>query len=517
MISAWSGTEVRRAEAPLVTDPPQGAGRGAELMDRAAAGLAAVCRAELRRLRGRVHGSDVLVLAGAGNNGGDALLAGAALARRGARVTALILGMHGPDVAVHRRALAEFKAAGGRPRAVAGGTGAFPAPADLVVDGILGTGARGALREPARTVVAALLDRPDGPARRVVACDLPSGVDADTGAVSGPVLPADVTVTMGAVKTGLLLPPGARLAGRVHTVDIGLGPYLGSPELGRLTAADAAGLWPVPGPGDDKYRRGVLGLVAGGEAFTGAAVMAAEAAVRTGVGMVRYAGPEAPTALIRARRPEVVFAPGRVQAWALGSGVDPSDALQLGRCREALASGRPCLVDAGALELVPDAVSGPVLLTPHAGELARLLGRLDGRTVTRAEVEAAPLRWARHAADRTGAVVLLKGSTTLVVAPGGTAGAGPSAYSQADAPSWLATAGAGDVLAGVLGALLAALAARWEREATPAARRPAELARTAALGALAHGRAARLASAGGPIAALDVAEAVPAAVARLLA
>jgi hydroxyethylthiazole kinase-like uncharacterized protein yjeF len=183
-----------------------------------------------------------------------------------------------------------------------------------------------------------------------------------------------------------------------------------------------------------------------------------------------------------------------VQAWVLGSGVDPdADDGQVGAVEHALASGEPCVVDAGALAtfaaLEPTG-RDDVLLTPHAGELARLLG------ASREDVEARPYEHAARAAARTGATVLLKGATTLVVRPDGTA------RSQADGPPWLATAGAGDVLAGVAGALLAGgLGA----------------ADAGAVAALVHGRAAARASAGGPIGAADVAAAVPAAVRDLLA
>ena len=222
----------------------------------------------------------------------------------------------------------------------------------------------------------------------------------------------------------------------MRLVDLGLG-WPGDPVLRRFEGRDLTWFWPVPGHDDDKYSRGVVGVVAGGATYTGAAVLSTGAAVRTGAGMVRYLGPGAATDLVRARWPEVVPGPGRVQAWVLGPGVDPDDAGQAEHVRTALAGEEPCLVDAGALALLPELlrsgdVRAPLLLTPHAGELGRLLTDL-GHDTARDAVEADPLAHARRAAEATGATVLLKGAVTLVVAPEG------SVFSQAGAPSWLAT------------------------------------------------------------------------------
>ncbi len=188
-------------------------------MQRAAAGLASVCAG----LAGRVYGAQVVVLAGSGDNGGDALYAAARLARRGAVVLAVAAGSR-----VHDESAAALRAAGGRltgadDPAVAAAIGA----ADLVIDGLLGIGGRGGLREP-YAALAALAARS---AAVVVATDLPSGVDADTGVVDGAAVRADVTVTFGTWKPGLLIDPGARHAGVVELIDIGLGPYLESPDV----------------------------------------------------------------------------------------------------------------------------------------------------------------------------------------------------------------------------------------------------------------------------------------------
>ncbi|UER53628.1 NAD(P)H-hydrate epimerase [Kineosporiaceae bacterium SCSIO 59966] len=494
MIRAWTVDAVRRAEAAALAIAPEGA-----LMQRAAGALAARTAVLLRQRCGGVAGRRVVLLVGAGDNGGDALWAGVRLARRGARVDAVPAAGR-----VHAEGLAELRAAGGRTVAVDEAT-AVLARADVVLDGLVGLGGSPGLRPPADALVAAV-----PPTAAVVAVDLPSGVDPDTGQTPGEHVRADVTVTFGGAKPCLLLPPAAAAAGRVEVVDIGLDPAeLGPPQVERLEPADAAGRWPVPGPRDDKYSRGVLGVVAGGARYTGAAVLCTGAAVRAGAGMVRYLGPPEPTALVRARWPEVVPGQGRVQAWVVGPGIDPGDPDQLPAVEAALAGDLPCLVDAGALELLPaQRRDAPTLLTPHAGELARLLTRLEGDgagrragTTARDDVLAAPLDAARRAARLTGATVLLKGATTLVVPPDG------PVRSQPAGPPWLATAGAGDVLAGVAGVLLAA------------GLDPVE---AGSLAVLAHAAAARAAAGtddtrvGGPLAAGLLLDALPAAVARLL-
>jgi hydroxyethylthiazole kinase-like uncharacterized protein yjeF len=485
VIEAFDVAAVRAAEERAMAALPPGA-----LMQRAAAGLAVELLRELREHTGGTYGRRVVLLVGPGNNGGDALWAGARLAARGVHVMAALVSEQ-----VHAEGLAALRAAGGLVVDATRSPGAAAAAAhraDLAVDGLLGIGGRGGLRGPAVALAEA------ASTTRVVAVDLPSGVDADTGATPGPHVRADVTVTFGVPKPCLYLAPGCRAAGEVRLVDIGLASP-GDPVLRRFRRDAVAGWWPVPGQDDDKYSRGVVGVVAGGATYTGAAVLATGAAVRTGAGMVRYLGPGPATDLVRARWPEVVPGAGRVQAWVLGPGVDPDDAAQAEHVRTALAGEEPCLVDAGALGLLPELlrageVSAPLLLTPHAGELARLLGAL-GHETARDAVEADPLAHARRAAQETGATVLLKGAVTLVVPPEGTV------LSQADAPSWLATAGAGDVLAGVAGALLAA-----GREAATAG----------AMAAYVHGRAGVLASGGGPTSAGAVLEAVPAAVREVL-
>ncbi len=462
MRHAYAVQAIRAAEQSLLAGLPEGA-----LMQRAAAGLARVCVAML----GRVYGSRVVLLVGSGDNGGDALFAGARLADRGARVDALLVGGR-----AHEAGLARFLGAGGR---VTKDTH-LAAGADLVVDGIVGIGGKGALRDAAATIVSAL---PTGPL--VVAVDGPSGVDADTGEVAGTALRADVTVTFGALKPGLLVDPGAAHAGAVELVDIGLGPHLPeTPAVEVLQAADVRTLLPHGDRESDKYRRGVVGVAAGSEQYTGAAVLCTGGAVRGGAGMVRYVGDDAPTDLVRRRWPEVVVGAGRVQAWAVGSGGGEGAADRLAAARK---DEVPVLVDADALSAFADQPrqGATALLTPHAGELARLLG------VEREAVEARRLEHARLAAQQFEAVVLLKGSTTVVATPDGRVRVNPTGTVA------LATAGTGDVLAGLCGALLAG------------GLHPLD---AGSVGAWVHGLAGRLAADGGvPISAYDVLDALPAA------
>jgi ADP-dependent NAD(P)H-hydrate dehydratase / NAD(P)H-hydrate epimerase len=459
MRAAHTVEQVRAAEQELMARLPAGT-----LMQRAAAGLAAVCA----DLLGHVYGARVAVLAGSGDNGGDALFAGARLARRGARVDAVLVA---PEKA-HRAGLAALRAAGGR---VVRDLRDLR-PVDLLLDGVVGIGGRPGLRPEAADLVKSVQ------AALTVAVDVPSGVDVDTGETPAGHVHADVTVTFGTHKVGLLVDPAAAAAGAVHLVDIGL--RLPEPAVQALQGADAAALLPVPERDTHKYARGVVGVAAGSAQFTGAGVLAISGAVAGPCGMVRYDGPDAVADLVRSAHPEVVVGPGRVQAWVVGSGGGGDVAATLARARE---DAVPLVVDADALPHLPEPVGVPALLTPHAGELARMLD------VGREDVEAAPLRHAREAAGRYDATVLLKGARTLVAEPGG------RVRVNTTGTPWLATAGAGDVLAGLCGALLAAGLDPLD---------------AGSLGAWLHGAAATLASAGGPVTAPDVAAALPAAVAH---
>ncbi|WDV53910.1 NAD(P)H-hydrate dehydratase [Streptomyces coeruleorubidus] len=478
MRSAYSVETVRTAERELMARLPEGA-----LMQRAAAGLAAACA----DLLGRVYGSRVVLLVGSGDNGGDALYAGARLARRGAGVTAVLLA---PERA-HAGGLAALRRAGGRVVGADGTEGAgggargveeLVERADLVVDGIVGIGGKGGLR-PDAVPLAAAAERSRG---AVVAVDLPSGVDADTGEVRGAAVRADLTVTFGTHKPGLLIDPAREHAGSVRLVDIGL-ELPAEPELEALQHADVARLLPVPRAESDKYRRGVVGIAAGSARYPGAAVLAVAGALRGGAGAVRYVGPAGDAVI--ARFPETLVSDqgpkhaGRVQAWVVGPGAG-DDAATVG---EVLAADVPVLVDADGLRLAEAGVvrarRAPTLMTPHAGEAAALLG------VDRGEVEGGRLAAVRELAGRYGATVLLKGSTTLVAdSGGGVVRVNPTGT------SWLATAGSGDVLSGLAGSLLAAGLSAVD---------------AGSVGAYVHGLAGRLAADGAPVGAHDVAEAVP--------
>ncbi len=480
MRNAHAVTQVRAAESELMALLPEGA-----LMQRAAAGLASACTG----LLGAVYGSRVAVLAGSGDNGGDALYAGARLAARGAVVTAISAGSR-----VHQGGTAALRGAGGRLIEAADQQAhAVIAAADLVIDGLLGIGGRGGLREPAASLAAAA----QRAAGRVVAVDLPSGIDADTGEAAGAAIQADVTITFGTWKPGLLIDPGASHAGVVELVDIGLQPYLGRPDVAAPQAADIAAWLPRPSAESDKYRRGVLGIVAGSERFTGAAPLAVGGAIRGGAGMVRLVSAENAAAVVRQHWPEAVITvtdaaltgaqiiedAGRVQAWAAGPGMGTGEeSAEL--LRAVLATSLPVLVDADGITLLSAhrellARRAPTLLTPHAGELARLLG------ADRADVEAHRLRFVTQAAAELGCTVLLKGSTTVIASPA----ADQEVLVNPTGTSWLATAGSGDVLTGLTGSLLA---------------QGLEPQHAAAAAAYLHGIAARLAAEGAPIGSSDI-------------
>jgi hydroxyethylthiazole kinase-like uncharacterized protein yjeF len=469
---------IRRAEADLMARLPEGA-----LMQRAAAGLATVA-ARILREAGGVYGARVVLLVGVGDNGGDALYAGAYLARRGVRVDAVLVD---PD-RVHVGGLAALLAVGGR----VAGTEVLGV-ADLVIDGLLGIGGKGGLRGAAATIGTAALDA----AAPIVAVDLPSGIDADSGEVSGVTVRADVTVTFGAFKPGLLIDPAAERAGVVEFVDIGLDALPADAAVEALQTADVAALLPSLVHDTDKYGRGVVGIACGSERYPGAGVLAFGAALHSGAGAARYSGPIAVRSEILRRWPEALLEgpmptqSGRVQAWVCGSGfAAEGDDDAEDRTWQVIESGLPAVLDAGALAFLGDSgeirspqLSERIVLTPHAGEAARLLGK------DRADVEAHRLESVLRLAADFNVTVLLKGTTTLVASPGGvTVRVNPTGTPA------LATAGSGDVLAGLIGGLLAA------------GLRPAD---AASVGAYLHGTAGRLAEGAGPVSAGDLLAALP--------
>jgi ADP-dependent NAD(P)H-hydrate dehydratase / NAD(P)H-hydrate epimerase len=479
VIGLFPAGDVRAAEEPLLATTPDGA-----LMQRAATGLATVCL----RLLDRVYGRRVALLVGAGNNGGDALFAGAQLARRGARVTAVLLDRE----KTHPAGLAALRRAGGR---VVDAPAATPGiqRADLVVDGMVGIGGHGGLRPAAAALARAAAEG----AGITVAVDVPSGIDASTGAIDGEAFAAVHTVTFGAVKLGLVVGEGRNAAGLVHLVDIGLGPYLPPARAFQLTDADVADRLAAPTGDDDKYSQGVVGVVAGSAAYPGAAILCTGAALRTRPGLVRYAGTAADG--VRAAWPEAIVTDGmpgeagRVQAWVVGPGMGTDDDARA-RLAEVLATDRPVVVDADALTMAAKEPAllrdrrAPTVLTPHDREFARF----------GVEPGADRVAAVRRLAADLGVVVLLKGEATVVADPGGTA------YVNGTGTPWLATAGTGDVLSGITGAVLATC----EATGLPAVE-------AAAVAAHLHGRAGQLAAERGPLIAGDLVRRLPEAVGRV--
>jgi ADP-dependent NAD(P)H-hydrate dehydratase / NAD(P)H-hydrate epimerase len=420
----YTADQIREAEAPLLASLPDGA-----LMRRAAYGLAKAIARELVLLTGGISGRRICAVVGSGDNGGDALWAATFLRRRGTVAAAILLN---PE-RTHAKALAAFIRAGGRI------VESVPTATDLAIDGVVGISGSGALRPNAADVFAAVKDA----GIPVVAVDIPSGIDVQTGVADGPHVHAALTITFGGLKPVHVLGD----CGRVELVDIGLD--LPPTDLLGFDAADVAARWPTPGPEDDKYTQGVTGILAGSATYPGAAVLCTGAAVAATSGMVRYAGSAGQQVL--SQWPEVIAAPsasasGRVQAWAVGPGIGTDDA-GAAALWFALETDLPVIVDADGLTILaahPDLVANraaPTVLTPHAGEFVRLAGAPPGEDRVGAT---------RKLADRLGATVLLKGNVTVIAEPGG------PVYLNPAGQSWAATAGSGDVLSGIIGALLAA-------------------------------------------------------------
>ena len=528
---------------------------------------------------GWISGAPVLLLVGGGHNGADTLLAGGLLSHSGCAVTAVLATEHPHPVALEEARShgvtvygAGYRSDGAEDwdsaEAVAA-VEAFLARGGLVLDGLTGIGATGPLRPDAVALIAPLVaaGAPGRRPLRVIAVDLPSGTGVDDGTVDGPVLAADCTVTFTCLKGCLCLPPARHLCGAVEVVPLGL-PAPTSRPIARRPVDGALGDYltrvvPEPGADDHKYTRGVVGLWAGSETYPGAAVLAASGAVLAGAGMVRLTAPRRVEDLVLATRPEVVPAAGRSQALVLGPGVDPADTVRADELREvlrptlapardsgggrvadgartgeeasdgatgAVPAGAPAVVDAGALSILTELLDEGLrctprhVLTPHAGEAAALLTALadsgtpeeTARQWNRERVEAHPAHAVREICRLSGAIVLLKGATTLIAAPH------HPLVSVDSGPGWMATAGSGDVLAGVLGAVLAGAAARWEREAARAATgadsAQGVLVDSVAAGVRLHALAGAYAAAmpgagvvgagGHPVAALDIAAAL---------
>ena len=249
-----------------------------------------------------------------------------------------------------------------------------------------------------------------------------------------------------------------------------------------------------PNAADDKYSRGVVGFVTSSDEFPGAALLGITAAMRTGVGMVRYLGPKRVADLVLLSRPETVLQDGKAQAWVVGSGVPVDDAEQSARIRTLVAGRNLVVVDAGALQIVDfKTCSARCVLTPHAGEAATLLTSL-GQSITRAEVEAEPIAAALLITELTGQLTVLKGNRTVIAH-------GTKAYQFEPAPAVLATAGSGDVLAGIIGALLAG-------NADDILSGDADLFDVVKAAITLQAKAAALAARSSTVVALDIAEAI---------
>jgi hydroxyethylthiazole kinase-like uncharacterized protein yjeF len=437
--------------------------------------MEAAGRAVARAIQRHIPRSRTLVLAGPGNNGGDGYVVARLLAQQGwpIRLAALAPPRAGSDAA-------------GAARQWHGPMVPFdPAEAarsDLVIDAVFGAG----LTRPVDGLAAETLKT----ARRIVAIDVPSGLDGATGLTKGYAPSAEITVTFFRLKPGHLLLPGRDLCGRIELSDIGIPDTVLDP-IAPATFANLPSLWRLPAltAESHKYTRGHVTVV-GGAIMTGAARLAAEAARRTGAGMVTIAARGAietyrsgePGLIVTDADIVTLLKDDRRQVWICGPGLGSEEARTV--FPALIAANRTVVGDADVFSAFagnPDALRGASVLTPHAGEFARVFGPPSPDRLSAA----------RQAAARTGAVVLLKGADTIIAAPDGRAAINLSA------PPWLATAGAGDVLSGVIGGLLAQGMPAWE---------------AAAAGAYLHGRAAELAGPG-----LVVEDLLPALVRALVA
>jgi hydroxyethylthiazole kinase-like uncharacterized protein yjeF len=410
--------------------------------------------AEVLRVAGR--GERVLVLCGPGNNGGDGFVAARLIAEAGIETTVALLG---PRDALKGDAAVMARRWSGRVEPLAFAT---LDGASVVVDALFGAGLARPLDGPAAAIVETL----NASDAHVVAVDVPSGLDGSTGLATGPVVRARHTVTFFRRKPGHVLLPGRELCGAVTVADIGIPPTVLA-KIGPQTWANAPGLWldrlPHASPEGHKYDRGHAVVVSGPEAHTGAARMAARGALRIGAGLVTVASP--PGALLvnathltaimllafeGADGLQQILSDKRKNAVLLGPALGVGEET----CRlvvSALGSGAATVIDADAItsfatdadalsDMIAALAPRPVVLTPHEGEFARLFPRLT---------TGCKLERARKAAARIGAVIVLKGADTVIAAPDGRAAI------NENAPPWLATAGAGDVLGGFVLGLLA--------------------------------------------------------------
>ena len=507
----------------------------------------------------------LVAFVGGGDNGGDALYACAMMAERGKVVTAFLL-----KPTCHARALETAREAGvgivelsGRSLRSLEGTPESNTICGARVwdDGIVGIGAPGPLTGELAETVTCLNEELRAHPKKVIAIDVPSGLTDDDGHVAGPILRATHTLAVGVYKRAQILPPAVEYCGQLRMIGMywsGAHTDTTPDAEGRIGAGDlyyydsderAAAAVPTPAFADDKYARGVVGLVAGSDTYPGAGLLATRGALASGVGMVRLNSTRRVQDLVLAAEPGVVMVGGRIQAALIGPGMDEDrreDALELAHfCGQ---SGTPLVIDAGALDLVPELlgtiVPDATVLTPHYGEAARLLSEL-GKPTTRAQVAAAPLRYARALHEATGAHVVLKGPVTIVYsfedvdlthgegADDENAPYSDDARSSARADltrvyeptvarvttSWAGVAGSGDVLAGLIAGILARPTAH-NPASTPEGARPllvtsARLSAAVSLHASAAQTAAMRREGRAPIQARDIADAIPEVLAAL--
>ena len=507
----------------------------------------------------------LVAFVGGGDNGGDALYACAMMAERGKVVTAFLL-----KPTCHARALETAREAGvgivelsGRSLRSLEGTPEWNTicGARVWIDGIVGIGAQGPLTGELAETVTCLNEELRAHPKKVIAIDVPSGLTDDDGHVAGPILRATHTLAVGVYKRAQILPPAVEYCGQLRMIGMywsGAHTDTTPDAEGRIGAGDlyyydsderAAAAVPTPAFADDKYARGVVGLVAGSDTYPGAGLLATRGALASGVGMVRLNSTRRVQDLVLAAEPGVVMVGGRIQAALISPGMDEDrreDALELAHfCGQ---SGTPLVIDAGALDLVPELlgtiVPDATVLTPHYGEAARLLSEL-GKPTTRAQVAAAPLRYARALHEATGAHVVLKGPVTIVYsfedvdlthgegADDENAPYSDDARSSARADltrvyeptvarvttSWAGVAGSGDVLAGLIAGILARPTAH-NPASTPEGARPllvtsARLSAAVSLHASAAQTAAMRREGRAPIQARDIADAIPEVLAAL--
>lgn len=520
MICGYSADTIRQVEKPYISAPDY----NGWLMGKAAEGLANYCLGYLYQ-----HGispAKIMILAGKGNNGADALFAGVHLLQRGHSVVAYL-----PQGNNSSTALYEFQRAGGQLIDLQGVSSLLPIT-NMVVDGLLGIGAQGNPREEIRAVIDIVNQAKRHTAFYTVACDVPSGLSAESDINYDRVMHADSTVTFIAAKDSLLFAPNS-VVGALNVVPLGIEQDLAkyTPTICQWDDTELTQFFPQPLPTDHKYSRGVCGIVAGSPEYPGAAILATSAAARTGCGMAKFFGPESLRFHIAGQVPEAVTSSEStdgavVSAWLLGPGAVGDE--RRADIVHALASGRPALIDAAALEptaqwVVDQGKLTPAhLLTPHVGELVRLLTWLYALAPEKWEEETGlgepskeaigkdPLAWTKLAARITGATVMLKGNTAWISTPDG------QSFSYRARTSWLATAGSGDTLSGIIASILAQYTARWE--ATGHQPQTSEYAKIIALGVHIHNLSALAANRGlpGPVPPSYLGQSIPLAIAQML-